>query len=189
MGKLTNVSCIYTGGGIYNYSAKYNDEVWLFSDFELTGSFDRPYLHTVHYNADAPFLSDCDVLEEDPEAVEKEPSIPYPTWREVIESLRNNPDQVDGSVIDPIDIIKDYHPDLSVRMNENDDPPVKSADQVRLETIGEFIEAFEDFLDEKGIVIPNDEKDEDPDASNIYGTDYGKLSDRIEELLTKYDVL
>ena len=183
MSKLTNVSCIYTGGGIYNYSAKYNDEVWLFSDFELTGSYDRPYLHTVHYGADDPYFANSDILEEDPDAVEKEPSIPYPTWREVIESLRDNPDQ------EPIDIIKEYHPDLSVRMNEDDDPPTKSADQVRLETIGSFIEAFEDFLDEKGIVIPNDEKDDDPDASNIYGTDYGILSDRIEELLTRYDVL
>ena len=57
----------------------------------------------------------------------------------------------------------------------------------RLETISLFIEAFEDFLDEKGIVIPNDEKDDDPDASNIYGTDYGILSDRIEELLTRLE--
>ena len=59
----------------------------------------------------------------------------------------------------------------------------------RLETICDFIEVFEDFLDEKGIVIPNDEKDETPDASNIYGTDYGILSDRIEALLIKYKVL
>ena len=55
--------------------------------------------------------------------------------------------------------------------------------------ICQFIEAFEDFLDEKGIVIPNDEKDEDPYASNIYGTDYGNLSDSIEELLRAYNVL
>lgn len=54
----------------------------------------------------------------------------------------------------------------------------------RLEIICDFIETFEDFLDEKGIVIPNDEKEQSPDtASNIYGTDYGILSDRIETLL------
>ena len=58
----------------------------------------------------------------------------------------------------------------------------------RLETICSFIEAFEDFLDEKGIVIPNDEKDDDPYASNIYGTDYGNLSDRIETLLVNLGV-
>ena len=60
----------------------------------------------------------------------------------------------------------------------------------RLETICEFIECFEDFLDEKGIVIPNDEKEQDPEsASNIYGTDYGNLSDRIESLLIRYGIL
>lgn len=46
-----------------------------------------------------------------------------------------------------------------------------------------IIEKFEDFLDEKGIVIPNKEKDEDPIASNIYGSDYYKLEDEIIELL------
>lgn len=59
----------------------------------------------------------------------------------------------------------------------------------RMETICDFIECFEDFLDERGIVIPNDEKEETPDASNIYGTDYGDLSDRIEKLLIRYGVL
>ena len=60
----------------------------------------------------------------------------------------------------------------------------------RLETIAKFIECFEDFLDYKGIVIQNDEKEQDPEsASNIYGTDYGILSDRIEELLVYYGVL
>lgn len=72
----------------------------------------------------------------------------------------------------------------------NELPPVSLSNSERLETICDFIEAFEDFLDEKGIVIPNDEKDQDPDsASNIYGTDYGNLSDRIEHLLIRYGVL
>lgn len=54
----------------------------------------------------------------------------------------------------------------------------------RLEILNSFIEVFEDFLDEKGIVIPNDEKEQSPEsAANIYGTDYGNLSDRIETLL------
>lgn len=59
----------------------------------------------------------------------------------------------------------------------------------RLETIAQFIDIFDDFLDEKGVDIPNDERDEDPCASNIYGTDYGILSDRIESLLIRYGVL
>lgn len=46
-----------------------------------------------------------------------------------------------------------------------------------------IIEKFEDFLEEKGIVIPNKEKEEDDMASNIYGSDYYKLEDGIMELL------
>ena len=59
----------------------------------------------------------------------------------------------------------------------------------RLETIGTFIDIFEDFLEEKGIDIPNDEKDQSPDtAAIIYGTDYGVLSDQIESLLINLGV-
>ena len=50
----------------------------------------------------------------------------------------------------------------------------------------DIIELFEDFLEEKGIEIPNDEKLEDEDASNIYGTDYGYLQSGIEEILAWY---
>ena len=59
----------------------------------------------------------------------------------------------------------------------------------RLEIICEFIEAFEDFLDARGINVPNEEKAETPDASTIYGTDYGELSSQIEALLIRYGVL
>ena len=59
--------------------------------------------------------------------------------------------------------------------------------QTRLELMCSIIETFEDFLEEKGIVIPNDEKEQSPDsASNIYGTDYGNLSDDIENILMAY---
>lgn len=51
------------------------------------------------------------------------------------------------------------------------------------ETAIRIIEKFEDFLDEKGIVIPNSEKDEDDSASNIYGSDYYKLEDEIIEII------
>ena len=44
------------------------------------------------------------------------------------------------------------------------------------ELIGNIIDIFEDFLDDKGIIIPNPEKDEDPELdmespANIYGED------------------
>lgn len=50
----------------------------------------------------------------------------------------------------------------------------------------DIIEAFEDFLDEKGIVIPNDEKNEDPFASTIYGTDFGNLYDTLDRILATH---
>lgn len=42
------------------------------------------------------------------------------------------------------------------------------------ELIGNIIDIFEDFLDEKGIIVPNPERDEDPEldaesSANIYG--------------------
>ena len=69
-------------------------------------------------------------------------------------------------------------------------PPRYMTNTERLETLGCIIELFEDFLDEKGIVIPNDEKDQEPDsASNIYGTDYGNLSDHLEHLLIRLGMM
>ena len=69
-------------------------------------------------------------------------------------------------------------------------PPKPMSNTERLETLGCIIELFEDFLDEKGIVIPNDEKDQIPEsASNIYGTDYGNLSDRLEHLLGRLGMM
>lgn len=53
--------------------------------------------------------------------------------------------------------------------------------------IEDIIESFEDFLTRKGIDIPNDEKDDDPDASLIYGSDYGDLQDDLEYILAAYD--
>lgn len=62
------------------------------------------------------------------------------------------------------------------------------------ELIGQFIDLFEDFLDEKGIVIPNEERDEDEEldaenSANIYGSDYDTLSDGIEEILTRWGII
>lgn len=52
----------------------------------------------------------------------------------------------------------------------------------------DLIETFEDFLDERGIVVENDEKLEDEGASNIYGTDFGMLGDSITDVLHKYGI-
>lgn len=58
------------------------------------------------------------------------------------------------------------------------------------EFVGQMIDIFEDFLEEKGVDIPNPEKEdaealgEDPDGMcRIYGTDYGTLQTQIESML------
>ena len=59
----------------------------------------------------------------------------------------------------------------------------------RLEAIMPIIEVFEEFLEEKGIDIPNDEKEQSEGPCIIYGTDCGNLMDRIETILTEYGVI
>lgn len=52
-----------------------------------------------------------------------------------------------------------------------------------LELVATIIEVFEDFLDEKGIVIDNPDKAGDPTASNIWGMDFAWLCYPIAEIL------
>lgn len=46
-----------------------------------------------------------------------------------------------------------------------------------------IIDAFEDFLDDHNIEIPNDEKEEDNNAAHIYGSDYDELETKITNTL------
>ena len=59
------------------------------------------------------------------------------------------------------------------------------------ELVGQFIDLFEDFLDEKEVFIKNDERDADDEenSANIYGSDYDTLSDGIEEILTRWELI
>lgn len=59
----------------------------------------------------------------------------------------------------------------------------------RLEILSSFIEIFEDFLEKRGIDVPNDEKEDDPYASTIYGSDYGELESGIEDLLIRLGMI
>ena len=59
----------------------------------------------------------------------------------------------------------------------------------RLEILSSFIEIFEDFLEKRGIDVPNDEKEDDPYASPIYGSDYGELESGIEDLLIRLGMI
>ena len=58
----------------------------------------------------------------------------------------------------------------------------------KCEFIGQIVDIFEDFLEEKGINIPNDER-EDNNPAIIYGMDYGLLSEQIESTLRAWDLL
>ena len=181
MAKLTNVSCNYTGGGIYVCTAQYGD-VYLASDLDSFGTYDVPW-------DDIEEKYDCDY-----DSHWKTSAEPLPTWAELLDAIRASYEEGVSTNMDFNEvrsILCAYHPDLRVRIGEKERTVEPTDDNTeRLETICDFIECFEDFLDEKGIVIPNDEKDQNPEsASNIYGTDYGILSDRIEELLIRYGVL
>lgn len=80
---------------------------------------------------------------------------------------------VRGSLLDIIEEVRDEVPARKITDNTE-----------RLETIGTFIDIFEDFLEAKGIDIPNEDKEQDENAAIIYGMDYAMLSDKIEQLLT-----
>lgn len=47
----------------------------------------------------------------------------------------------------------------------------------------EIVVIFEKFLNERQVVIPNSEKEENSHACNIYGTDFADLQDSILEVL------
>lgn len=65
------------------------------------------------------------------------------------------------------------------------------------EFIGQLIDIFEDFLDKKGVTIPNEERDIDKtlgnlgseDSVNIYGDDYFTLENQIKETLRNWNVI
>ena len=54
-----------------------------------------------------------------------------------------------------------------------------------------FIDIFEDFLDEKGVVIkhPVDADDDESVGTNIYGEDYDRLCGEVENLLIAWGLL
>ena len=66
----------------------------------------------------------------------------------------------------------------------------KMTHEDRLTLFAQIIEAFEDFLEERGIDIPNEEKEQDPEhASLIYGSDYMNLESDIEDILVRYELI
>lgn len=54
------------------------------------------------------------------------------------------------------------------------------------EFVGQIIDIFEDFLEDHNVTLDNPEKEQDPDAAIIYGSDYGDLYQEIEELFANW---
>lgn len=59
----------------------------------------------------------------------------------------------------------------------------------KAEFIGQIIDVFEDFLEEKGIEVLNDEKEGTENEAIIYGSDYGNISTEIETLLNNWKLI
>lgn len=57
----------------------------------------------------------------------------------------------------------------------------------RAEFLGQLIDVVEDWLEEKEIDIPNEEKAE-LDAAIIYGSDYDKLQSGFNSIMESYHV-
>ena len=64
----------------------------------------------------------------------------------------------------------------------------------RDEFLGQLIDCFEDFLDEKKITLNNHERDEaikdgNDSAAIIYGQDYDNIRDKLNNILTNWEIL
>lgn len=58
------------------------------------------------------------------------------------------------------------------------------------EFIGQIIDIFEDFLEERNINLRNDEREQSgADAAIIYGTDYGQLQEELSAMMHSWGVV
>ena len=80
MDRLTNVSCDYTGGNIWVYSALFNGEVWIYGGIDSC-FFDSYDIDPHEYERENDCTFDCPV---EHLAI---PSIPYPTFGEILDSI------------------------------------------------------------------------------------------------------
>lgn len=79
-------------------------------------------------------------------------------------------------------------------MSTNENKKIVINEMNKPELIGNIIDIFEDFLDGKSVIIPNPERDEDPEldaesSANLYGEDYDFLSTSLENLLRSWDII
>lgn len=67
-----------------------------------------------------------------------------------------------------------------MKLNKNDVP----------EFVGQVIDIFEDFLEDKGIWIENDEREESHEgAAILYGSDYGTLQTALEGMFKNWGLV
>ena len=76
-------------------------------------------------------------------------------------------------------------------MNEEKYPVIQEDEE---EFIGQIIDTFEDFLDNKGVVIENEERDADEDLDaemsvNIYGADYDYIADELRKIFRRWNII
>ena len=57
------------------------------------------------------------------------------------------------------------------------------------EFIGQIIDIFEDFLEEKNIVIENSEKSGEDNEAIIYGSDYGNLRESLTSMMEAWNII
>ena len=108
--KFTNILCTYTGGGVYIFNALYNGEVWISTDFFSCGYYDMdPEVIAEKY--------DCDY-----DSHWKDYHGSLPTWADILSAVKGNYGKENCTNIDLYElerIIRRYHPDLSVRIDED----------------------------------------------------------------------
>lgn len=71
---------------------------------------------------------------------------------------------------------------------QKDNPYIIKEDE-REEFVAKIIDIFESFLDDRKIIISNTEKEQEPDAANIYGTDYGELQTNLEDYFIRLQIM
>ena len=62
------------------------------------------------------------------------------------------------------------------------------ASRNRAEFLGQIIDVFEDFLESKGIDIPNEDRDQSENPAILYGMDYGVLQSGIEGVMVRWNI-
>lgn len=183
MNRFTDVSFEYTGGGVYVFTAKFHD-VWLMTDFlsyDSYGCYDAPL-----DEVEADILPNGQI---NYDGHWKMPSVPLPQWIDVMQAVK---DAYGDDAVDEVSKRLPANPFCRIGEKELSNDPHSE----RLETLACIIELFEDFLEARGIDIPNEDKDqaiedgEDPDSiSLIYGCDYGALESDLEDLLIRLGMM